>query len=103
MKKIYPPSIPHDQSMAELFARKPKFAAECLKSAMEEATDEEGQQVLLAIMKQIALSKGLNKVAKRAKIPPESLSRALSPRGNPRLSTLLPVIRAMGLHLTVRT
>jgi len=31
----------------------------------------------------------------------ESLYRALSPKGNPRLSTLAAVAKAMGLKLTV--
>jgi probable addiction module antidote protein len=33
----------------------------------------------------------------------ESLYRALSPKGNPRWSTLAAVIRAIGLKLTVET
>ena len=36
------------------------------------------------------------KVAKRAKIPRESLYRMLSPKDNPRWSTLAPVVRATG-------
>ena len=43
------------------------------------------------------------KVAKAAGIERESLYRALSPRGNPRLSTLFAVTRAMGLTLTVES
>jgi probable addiction module antidote protein len=39
-------------------------------------------------------------VAKTAGIQRESLYRALSPRGNPRFSTLVAVTRAMGLKLT---
>jgi len=40
-------------------------------------------------------------VAKSARIERESLYRALSPQGNPRLSTLFAVIHALGLMLTV--
>ena len=40
---------------------------------------------------------------KAAGIERESLYRALSPRGNPRLSTLFAVTKAMGLTLTVET
>ena len=43
---------------------------------------------------------GLAKVAKTAGIERESLYRALSPRGNPRFSTLVAVAKAMGLKLT---
>ena len=38
---------------------------------------------------------------RRAQFERESLYRALSPRGNPRLSTLFAVTRAMGLTITV--
>jgi probable addiction module antidote protein len=44
---------------------------------------------------------GLAKVAKAAGIERESLYRALSRRGNPRLSTLVAVTKAVGLKLTV--
>lgn len=46
---------------------------------------------------------GMAKVAKDAGIQRESLYRALSKRGNPRLTTLLAVIRALGMTLTVAT
>lgn len=44
---------------------------------------------------------GIAKVAKAAGIERESLYRALSIRGNPRLSTLVGVMKAIGLKLTV--
>ena len=44
---------------------------------------------------------GVAKVAKEAGIERESLYRALSAKGNPRLSTLVAVIKAVGLRLTV--
>jgi probable addiction module antidote protein len=49
----------------------------------------------------VAEARGVAKVAKAAGIPRESLSRALSKRGNPRLSTLQAVTSALGLQLTV--
>jgi probable addiction module antidote protein len=41
------------------------------------------------------------KVARAAHIERESLYRALSPHGNPRLTTLMAVTKALGLTLTV--
>ena len=49
----------------------------------------------------MVLSRGTEKVAKSAGIARESLARALSTRGNPRLSTLNAVTKALGLRLTV--
>ena len=71
-----------------------------LKAAIEEAEDE--PRVLLIALRRIAEARGgLAKVAKAAGIERESLYRALSQRGNPRLSTLVAVTKAMGLKLTV--
>ena len=77
------------------------FAAEYLKAAME---DTEEPQVLLVALRQIAEARGgIAKVAKAAGIKRESLYRALSSRGNPRLSTLFALTKVMGLTLTVET
>jgi probable addiction module antidote protein len=90
-------SVSHDESMARELRENPKFAAEYLRSAME---DEAEPRVLLVALRRVAEARGLAKVAKTAGIECESLYRALSPRGNPRFSTLIAVAKAMGLKLT---
>ena len=53
-------------------------------------------------LRHIAEAKGgLAKVAKAAGIERESLYKALSTHGNPRLSTIVGVMKAVGLKLTV--
>ncbi len=52
-------------------------------------------------VRHLAQAQGIAKVAKAAGIERESLYRALSVRGNPRLSTLVAVTKAIGLRLTV--
>ena len=93
------PSVSNDEVIIAEIRDNPEFAASYLAAAMEE-TDEPG--VLLIALRQIAEARGgMAKVAKDAGIQRESLYRALSKRGNPRLTTLLAVIRAMGMTLTV--
>jgi probable addiction module antidote protein len=76
-----------------------EFAACYLKAALED-TDE--PKVLLIAMRRITEARGgFAKVARAAGIERESLHRALSARGNPRLSTLVAVTKAIGLKLTV--
>jgi probable addiction module antidote protein len=99
--KSHPPGVSHDRLVVERLKRDPEFAAQYLKIAMEEAVDEEGRHVLLAAIRQIAEAHGIAKIARSAGMKRESLSRALSPRGNPRFDTLCAVISAMGLQLTV--
>lgn len=92
-------SISHDEAMIRELRDNPEFAAEYLRAALED-DDEPG--VLLIALRHIAEARGgIAKVAKAAGIERESLYRALSLRGNPRLSTLVAVIRAVGLKLTV--
>jgi probable addiction module antidote protein len=92
-------SISHNEALLRELRDDPEFAAEYLKAAMDEA-DEPG--VLLLALRRVAEARGgLAKVAKEAGVERESLYRALSPHGNPRLSTLVAVTKAMGLKLTV--
>jgi len=90
-------SVSHDEAMVRRLRKDPEFAVEYLKAALED--DEPA--VLLIALRHLAQAQGIAKVAKAAGIQRESLYRALSPRGNPRLSTLVAVTKAIGLKLTV--
>jgi probable addiction module antidote protein len=91
-------SISHDEAMAARIKKDPEFAAAYLRAALE----EEDPAVLLIALRRLAESRGgLAKVAKAAGIQRESLYRTLSSRGNPRLTTLLAVIKAVGYKLSV--
>lgn len=92
-------SISHDEAIVRELRANPEYAAEYLKAAIEESDEP---QVLLIALRHLAEAKGgLAKVAKAAGIERESLYRALSPKGNPRLSTLIAVTKAIGMKLTV--
>ncbi len=92
-------SVSHDEATIRELRKNPEFAAEYLRAALED-TDE--PSVLLIALRRVAEARGgIAKVAKAAGIERESLYRALSVRGNPRLSTLVAVTKAVGLKLTV--
>ncbi|MHB1675859.1 MAG: addiction module antidote protein [Acidobacteriaceae bacterium] len=92
-------SISHDEALVRELRDNPEFAAEYLRAALE---DKDEPRVLLLALRRIAESRGgIAKVAKAAGMERESLYRALSAKGNPRLSTLVAVTRAVGLKLTV--
>ena len=78
-------------------------AAAYLAAALEEAYQPGGQFALLAAPRQIAEAQGMASVAERAGLLRESVYRALSPRGNPTLKTLLALLHATGLRLAVNT
>jgi probable addiction module antidote protein len=91
--------VSHDEYMIGELRKNPSFAVEYLKVALEDAGEP---AVLLIALRRIAEARGgVAKVAKAAGIERESLYRALSAKGNPRLSTLVAVTKAVGLRLTV--
>ncbi|MGB9463691.1 MAG: addiction module antidote protein [Candidatus Acidiferrum sp.] len=91
-------SVSHDEAMVRRLRKDPEFAADYLKAALE---DSDEPRVLLVALRHLAQAHGIAKVAKAARIERESLYRALSEKGNPRMSTLVAVIKVIGLRLTV--
>lgn len=94
-------SRPHDEVVVELLQNDPAFADEYLTAAFDEANQPGGREALLAALRHIAEAQGMATVAARAGIPRESLYRALSTKGNPTIKTLLAVINAAGMKLSV--
>lgn len=78
--------------------KKPEFAAEYLKAALEDADEP---CVLLIALRHVAQARGIANIAKAVSVQRESLYRALSTNGNPRLSTLFAVAKVTGLKLTL--
>lgn len=92
-------TISHDEALVRELRDNSDFAAEYLRAVLE---DKDEPRVLLLALRRIAESRGgIAKVAKAAGMERESLYRALSAKGNPRLSTLVAVTRAVGLKFTV--
>ena len=69
-----------------------------------EAAFEEGDPTLITVaLGDVARAKGMTKVAREAGVTRETLYKALSERGDPKLTTLLGIIKALGLHLSLKT
>jgi probable addiction module antidote protein len=95
-------SRPHDETVVDMLKADPDFASVYLAAALDESSEPGGQFALLTALRQIAEAQGMASVAERAGIPRESLYRALSPRGNPTLKTLLALLSATGMRLGVQ-
>ena len=95
-------SVSHNEAtIAELRADR-AFAVEYLKSALEELDNPDHRAVGLLALRDIAEAYGgLATVAQEAGVTREALYRALSPSGNPTLKTLLAVLHAVGMRLSV--
>ena len=71
-------------------------------AAYLEAVFEDGDPELIGhALGTIARSKGMTEVARRSGLGRQSLYKALSPQGRPEFATVLKVVRALGLRLTV--
>ena len=73
------------------------------RAAYIEAALEDGDVSLIThALGDVARAVGMSDVAKEAGVTREGLYKALSEKGDPRLSTLLGVMRALGLQLSAR-
>jgi probable addiction module antidote protein len=101
MSKLVGVSSYHEWEVQEL-RRDRAFAVAYLQVAMESLDNpEERAGGLLALRAVGGAYGGLGTVAALAGISRESLYRALSPKGNPTLKTLVAVLKTVGLRLTV--
>jgi probable addiction module antidote protein len=91
----------HDQTVIELLREDPSFADEYLSAALDEVDEPVGREALLSALRHIAEAQGMATIAERAGIKRESLYRALSPKGNPTIKTVLAVMSAAGMKLSV--
>ena len=66
------------------------------------AAFEDGEPCIVAdILGDIARSQGMTKIAEKTGLGRESLYKALSEAGNPEFQTILKVLQALGLKLSV--
>jgi probable addiction module antidote protein len=66
-----------------------------------EAVFEDGDPALIAAaLGDVARAMGMTEIASKAGVTREALYKALSPTGDPRLSTFLGVMKAIGIKLS---
>lgn len=89
----------HDEAMAELYRQDPTFALAVINQILEDGDQAE----LLIMLRQMTQAfGGIQAVASQAHLNPTQLYRTLSPKGNPALSSLSAILKAMGLRLAVQ-
>ncbi len=69
---------------------------------LEAAATEEDPRVLAAALGDVARARGMSELARETGLTREALYRSLSAEGNPELSTLTKVLRALGMRLTIQ-
>jgi probable addiction module antidote protein len=95
-------SVSHTEETIRALRADRELAVEYLKAALAELDDPANRAAGLLALRDIAEAcGGLGAIAADAGISRESLYRALSPTGNPTLKTLLAVLKAVGMRLSV--
>ena len=74
---------------------------EAIEAYLEDALESNDPAIVAHALGVIARAKGMSQIAQDAGLSRESLYKALSADGNPELATVLKVIKALGLKLTI--
>jgi len=69
---------------------------------LEEVFEDGNQQLIVEAIGDVARSRGMTEISKTTGLGRESLYKALSATGNPEFGTILRVLKALGLRLSVR-
>jgi probable addiction module antidote protein len=72
---------------------------EDMAAYLEAALEDGDPGLIAAALGDIARAQGMSQIARKTGLGRESLYKALSPDGNPEFSTVLKVVRALGLRL----
>ncbi|OGT91148.1 MAG: putative addiction module antidote protein [Gammaproteobacteria bacterium RIFOXYA12_FULL_61_12] len=77
----------------------PEAIADYINAAMEEGDDE----LLLAVLGDVArATRNMSALSRETGVSRETLYKSLSADGNPRFTSLVSILRAFGLELTVK-
>lgn len=74
---------------------------EAILAYIEAAFEDGDAQMITHALGNVARARGMAAIAKEAGVTREALYKALSENGDPKLSTLLGVAKALGVRLTV--
>ena len=77
--------------------------AEYLEEAMKIATEDSDPSFLAQALGTVARARGMSQIAKDAGLSRESLYKALGSEGNPEFGTVLKVLQALGLKLSIKS
>jgi probable addiction module antidote protein len=75
--------------------------AEDIAAYLEAAFEDGDPEVIANALGTIARSQGMTEIARRTGLGRQSLYKALSSDGHPEFATVLKVVQALGLKLTV--
>jgi len=76
---------------------------ELIAGYLEEVLKEDDPALLLSALSDIAKAKGMGSIAEKSGLGRESMYKALRPGARPRFETIMKILRAMELQLSVQS
>lgn len=89
----------HEEATIERFRQDPELAATYLDAILEDG--DEGE-LLYALQQMAKAYGGVKEIAEQTELNAKTLYRTLSPQGNPEMKTLVAILKAMGMRLSVK-
>ncbi|MDG9881709.1 MULTISPECIES: addiction module antidote protein [Pseudomonas] len=94
-------SRPHEDSVLDMLRDDEDFAIEYLAAALEEIDEPGGEDVfLLAIRRIVEARGGMSSLSQSTGLARPSLYRSIAAGGDPKLSTVLKVLQALGIGMS---
>jgi probable addiction module antidote protein len=84
-----------DEVIVEDLKEDPKLADDFLEHISEECSSEVDQEVFISALRHIAKAKGFSKLARESGLTRDTFYKCLAPHGNPRLSTIMSILKAL--------
>lgn len=93
--------IPHEEGLIKWLKQSPERQREYLKASIEENSDM--PQAIMMAIREIALARGYEALAKDAGLSQKSLYKILSEDKDikPRFETIAQIVKALGMRITV--
>jgi probable addiction module antidote protein len=91
-----------DEVIVEELRNDSELADEFLKSAMEDYSKDMDKKALLLSLRHLAEARGFSKLARESGLTRDAFYKCLSPNGNPKLDTIMAILRALKYTITIR-
>ena len=92
---------PHEDSVLEMLRNDEAFALEYLSVALEEIDEAGGEDAFLVAIRRVAEARGgMLSLSQNTGLNRANLYRSIGVGGDPKLSTLLKVLKALGVGMS---
>ena len=89
----------HDDFMIEQYRKDPAYALTRVQNEFQEYVETNDAQFLLSTLRKVAEAKGWSALSRDTGLPRSTLYAALSGETDPKMSTVMKILKALGVHV----